>query len=96
LVGRGTWWADKPRLDVRLSGLEDRSPRRIMLGHGEAPEGWTLIDDPEGIADLEGVSSLLVEGGAQTAAAFLHADLVDTLRALSRADPHRRRQAGHW
>ncbi len=79
LVGRGTWWADNPRLDVRLPGLEDRSPRRILLGHGEAPEGWTLIDDPARIADLEGVSSLLVEGGAQTAAAFLHADLVDTL-----------------
>lgn len=79
LVGRGTWWADNPRLDVRLPGLEDRSPKRIMLGHGEAPGGWTLIDDPDRIADLEGVSSLLVEGGAQTAAAFIHADLVDTL-----------------
>lgn len=79
LVGRGTWWADAPRLDVRLAGLEDRSPRRILLGHGETPEGWTLIDDPSRIADLEDVSSLLVEGGAQTAAAFLHADLVDTL-----------------
>jgi diaminohydroxyphosphoribosylaminopyrimidine deaminase/5-amino-6-(5-phosphoribosylamino)uracil reductase len=79
LVGRGTWWADKPRLDVRLSGLEDRSPRRILLGHGTAPEGWTLIDDPARIADLEGVSSILIEGGAQTAAAFLRADLVDRL-----------------
>jgi diaminohydroxyphosphoribosylaminopyrimidine deaminase/5-amino-6-(5-phosphoribosylamino)uracil reductase len=79
LVGRGTCWADAPRLDVRLPGLDDRSPRRILLGHGEAPESWTLIDDPMRIADLEDVSSLLVEGGAQTAAAFLHADLVDTL-----------------
>lgn len=79
LVGRGTWWADAPRLDVRLPGLEDRAPRRILLGHGDAPEGWTLIDDPTRIADLEGVSSLMVEGGAQTAAAFLAADLVDTL-----------------
>ncbi|MCH4150819.1 MAG: bifunctional diaminohydroxyphosphoribosylaminopyrimidine deaminase/5-amino-6-(5-phosphoribosylamino)uracil reductase RibD [Sphingobium sp.] len=79
LVGRGTWWADKPRLDVRLSGLEDRAPRRILLGHGTAPEGWTLIDDPARIADLEGVSSILIEGGAQTAAAFLRADLVDRL-----------------
>lgn len=79
LVGRGTWWADKPRLDVRLPGLEDRSPRRILLGHGSTPEGWALIDDPARITDLEGVSSLLVEGGAQTAAAFLAADLVDSL-----------------
>src|SRR3546814_3593389 len=27
LVGRGTLVADSPRLDVRLPGLEDRSPR---------------------------------------------------------------------
>jgi len=79
LVGRGTWWADSPRLDVRLPGLEDRSPRRILLGHGDAPEGWDLISDPTDIADLDGVASLMVEGGAQTAAAFLAADLVDRL-----------------
>jgi len=80
LIGRGTWWADNPRLDVRLPGLEDRSPRRILLGHGsEVPEGWSLIGDPAQIADLEGISSLMVEGGAQTAAAFLAANLVDRL-----------------
>lgn len=79
LVGRGTWWADAPRLDVRLPALETRSPRRVLLGHGAAPEGWSIIDDPARIADLENVSSLLVEGGAQTAASFLAADLVDSL-----------------
>lgn len=79
LVGHGTWWADAPRLDVRLPGLEERSPRRLLLGHGAAPEGWTMLDDPARIADLEGVDSLLVEGGAQTAAAFLRAGLVDRL-----------------
>lgn len=79
LVGRGTWWADSPRLDVRLPGLEDRSPKRILLGHGDAPEGWSIIDDPARIADLDCIASLLVEGGAQTAAAFLSADLVDRL-----------------
>ena len=79
LVGRGTWWADKPRLDVRLPGLEDRAPQRIMLGHGSAPEGWAIIDDPTRITDIEGASRLLVEGGAHTAASFLAADLVDAL-----------------
>lgn len=79
LVGRGTWWADKPRLDVRLPGLEDRAPQRVLLGHGTAPDGWAIIDDPARIADIEGASRLLVEGGAQTAASFLAADLVDTL-----------------
>ena len=31
LVGRGTFDADAPRLDVRLPGLEARSPRRLLL-----------------------------------------------------------------
>lgn len=31
LVGRGTWEADRPRLDVRLAGLEGRSPVRVVL-----------------------------------------------------------------
>ncbi|WP_375428361.1 bifunctional diaminohydroxyphosphoribosylaminopyrimidine deaminase/5-amino-6-(5-phosphoribosylamino)uracil reductase RibD [uncultured Sphingomonas sp.] len=31
LVGRGTWEADAPRLDVRLAGLEERSPQRVVL-----------------------------------------------------------------
>jgi diaminohydroxyphosphoribosylaminopyrimidine deaminase/5-amino-6-(5-phosphoribosylamino)uracil reductase len=31
LVGRGTYEADAPRLDVRLPGLEERAPLRVML-----------------------------------------------------------------
>ena len=31
VVGRGTFEADAPRLDVRLAGLEDRSPARFIL-----------------------------------------------------------------
>ncbi|MGA1798328.1 bifunctional diaminohydroxyphosphoribosylaminopyrimidine deaminase/5-amino-6-(5-phosphoribosylamino)uracil reductase RibD [Sphingomonas sp. 4RDLI-65] len=31
LVGRGTYEADAPRLDVRLPGLEDRGPKRVLL-----------------------------------------------------------------
>lgn len=79
LVGRGTLDADDPRLDVRLPGLEDRSPKRAMLGHDEAPDGWTAIRNPAEIASLEGVDHVLVEGGAGAAAAFLAADLVDRL-----------------
>lgn len=79
LVGRGTLEADRPRLDVRLPGLEDRSPRRAVFGHGAAPEGWTALHDPAAIGALEGVDHLFVEGGAGTAAAFLQADLVDRL-----------------
>jgi diaminohydroxyphosphoribosylaminopyrimidine deaminase / 5-amino-6-(5-phosphoribosylamino)uracil reductase len=79
LVGRGTFDADAPRLDVRLPGLEERSPRRGMLTNGDAPKGWEAIASPEAVGNLEGVDWLLVEGGAQTAAAFLKARLVDRL-----------------
>jgi diaminohydroxyphosphoribosylaminopyrimidine deaminase / 5-amino-6-(5-phosphoribosylamino)uracil reductase len=78
LVGAGTVAADKPALDVRLLGLEDRSPRRIMLGSGTTPAGWEAIRSPQEIAQL-GCNTLLVEGGAQTASAFLSAGLVDRL-----------------
>ena len=79
LVGRGTWEADAPRLDVRLEGLEDRLPARAMLTRGTAPEGWTALASPDAVFALERVNDLLVEGGAETAAAFLRADLVDRL-----------------
>ena len=38
LVGRGTWEADRPRLDVRLAGLEDRAPRRVILSSSLQPK----------------------------------------------------------
>ncbi|ETI65242.1 hypothetical protein C100_03115, partial [Sphingobium sp. C100] len=67
------------RLDVRLRGLEDRSPRRLLLTRGAAPRGWERIGAPEEIATLDRIDHLLVEGGAETAAAFLRTDLVDRL-----------------
>lgn len=79
LVGRGTLDADAPRLDVRLPGLEDRAPRRLLLTHGDVPAGWEQIGDPADIASLDNVDHVLVEGGAQAAAAFLDADLVDRI-----------------
>ena len=80
LVGGGTWRTDAPRLDVRLPGLESRSPRRVVLTRGAAPaDGVTALPSPQAIASLAGVQYLYVEGGAQTAAAFLAADLVDEL-----------------
>jgi len=79
VVGRGTLEADAPRLDVRLPGLEDRSPQRAVLTRGVAPEGWTGLASPDSIAALEGVDEVLVEGGAGAAGAFLEADLVDRL-----------------
>ena len=79
LVGGGTWRSDSPRLDVRLPGLEPRSPRRVVLTRGAAPEGTTALPSPKAIAGLDGVQYLYVEGGAATAAAFLAEDLVDEL-----------------
>jgi len=76
LVGRGTFDADAPRLDVRLPGLEGRSPAKYLLTRGDAPDGWTAAASPEAVDDID---SLLVEGGAATAAAFLAADRVDRL-----------------
>lgn len=73
LVGRRTWEIDRPKLDVRLAGLEDRSPRRLVLS-ASGDIAW-----PADIATLEGVDHLLVEGGAETAAAFLRDGVVDRL-----------------
>ena len=79
VVGGGTLRADAPGLDVRLAGLEDRSPRRVLLSRSASPVGWERIGAPEEIAALDRVDHLLVEGGAETAAAFLRAGLVDRL-----------------
>ena len=76
LAGRGTFETDAPKLDVRLPGLEDRSPRKFLLTRAKAPEGWTAVASPEAIDDVD---SILVEGGAGAASAFLAADRVDRL-----------------
>lgn len=79
LVGRGTYLADQPRLDVRLPGLEERSPRRALLTSGEAVDGWEILQSPQDVYRLHDVNDLLVEGGSATATAFLSADLVDRI-----------------
>ena len=79
LVGGGTLRADAPRLDVRLQGLEDRSPERWVLTRGQAPQGWHTLPSPDAISGMVDTQYLFVEGGAQTAAAFLAAGLVDRL-----------------
>jgi diaminohydroxyphosphoribosylaminopyrimidine deaminase / 5-amino-6-(5-phosphoribosylamino)uracil reductase len=79
LVGRGTYLADRPLLDVRLPGLEERSPRRALLTRGDAVEGWEVLSSPQDVHRLHDVNDLLVEGGSATATAFLSDDLVDRI-----------------
>ena len=79
LVGRGTYLADRPGLDVRLPGLEGRSPRRALLTRGGAVDGWEILANPQDVHRLHDVNDLLVEGGSATATAFLSEDLVDRI-----------------
>jgi diaminohydroxyphosphoribosylaminopyrimidine deaminase/5-amino-6-(5-phosphoribosylamino)uracil reductase len=79
VVGRGTYLADQPRLDVRLPGLESSSPRRGLLTRGDAVDGWETLHSPQDVYRLHDVNDLLVEGGSATATAFLSDDLVDRI-----------------
>lgn len=79
LVGGETMRTDEPALDVRLDGLEGRSPARWVLTRGDAPDGWRALRDPADPSALSPAQYLFVEGGAGAAAAFLGADLVDRL-----------------
>lgn len=83
-VGMGTARADRPRLTARGTGAK-RQPRRLVFGAGPLPEGLELelLSGPL-VAELarlaeEGVQSLLLEGGATLAGAFLRAGVLDKL-----------------
>ncbi|MFT8736487.1 MAG: bifunctional diaminohydroxyphosphoribosylaminopyrimidine deaminase/5-amino-6-(5-phosphoribosylamino)uracil reductase RibD [Zymomonas mobilis] len=78
VVGRKTLEFDKPGLDVRLEGLADRSPQKAVLGHGKVPSGWIGLKTPSDIIQTA-ADHVLIEGGAQTASAFIEADLVDRI-----------------
>jgi diaminohydroxyphosphoribosylaminopyrimidine deaminase/5-amino-6-(5-phosphoribosylamino)uracil reductase len=80
LVGHGTLTADAPRLDVRLPGLEDRSPRiAVMSAVGTLPDNVRRIASPEALAAVTDADLVLAEGGAGLAASLITADLVDRL-----------------
>lgn len=79
LVGGATLRTDKPRLNVRLPGLEPRSPERYVLSRGPAPEGWRALPSPAAVTGMADIQYLFVEGGAGAASAFLGAGLVDRL-----------------
>lgn len=79
LVGGATWRSDKPRLDVRLEGLEARSPERFVLTSQTSLDRATPIATLEDVARLEGVQSLYVEGGPKVAESFMEAGMVDRI-----------------
>jgi diaminohydroxyphosphoribosylaminopyrimidine deaminase / 5-amino-6-(5-phosphoribosylamino)uracil reductase len=79
LVGRGTYLSDQPRLDVRLPGLEERSPRRALLTREAVVDDWEILRNPKDVYRLHDVNDLLIEGGSTTATAFLNEDLVDRI-----------------
>ncbi len=60
LVGRGTWKTDTPALDVRLRGLEARSPIRVVLSshphpsHSPSASGPLPSPDGRGREEAEG------------------------------------------
>ncbi len=76
LVGANTARKDNPRLDCRLPGLEEFSPKIIILSHenfsGELEEILKKFCS-------EGINSLLIEGGQNVATQFLQKNLVDEL-----------------
>ena len=82
-VGGGTARADLPRLDARDVETPRGQPRRLVFSRGPLPEGLDLelrtgpLEDELHALAVEGVQSLLLEGGPTLAAAFLAADLVD-------------------
>jgi diaminohydroxyphosphoribosylaminopyrimidine deaminase / 5-amino-6-(5-phosphoribosylamino)uracil reductase len=79
VVGRGTWGADAPRLDVRLPGLESRAPRIGVVGRSEGLPGHVQHVPDLAALCADPALNVLVEGGMGLAASLLGADLVDTL-----------------
>lgn len=99
LTGIGTVLADNPLLTVRISGLEHRSPVRVVLdSQGRMPREsqlmQTAMDVPVWVMKGElpdiikaladkGITRLLIEAGQAVNTAFLQAGLVDRLYWLS-------------
>lgn len=89
LVGSGTVLADRPRLDTRH--FAGRSPLRVILDRrgrtGEMDGDDTLVlNSAEPLIDVlaglysRGITSVLVEGGAQVHQSFIDAELWDAIR----------------
>lgn len=89
LVGSGTWIADNPGLDTRL--YAGHSPRRVVLDRRgrltDLPEDVIHIADSAPLSEIMhrlyseyGITSLLVEGGAELLGSFIRDGLYDHIR----------------
>lgn len=88
VVGAGTLHGDDPSLDVRLGGLEMRSPKAAVLSRTLtalpaasklAQRGALLLRDFAEIDAMPHILTILVEGGAGLAASLLAQDRIDRL-----------------
>jgi diaminohydroxyphosphoribosylaminopyrimidine deaminase / 5-amino-6-(5-phosphoribosylamino)uracil reductase len=93
LVGRHTVEIDDPELTCRLPGLENRSPKPIVLGQAVPPGSKLAKRGAVHVVELDfalsafaGVNRLFVEGGAETARSFLASGVVDEVRLLQSPD----------
>lgn len=71
--------ADRPRLDVRLPGLEARNPEALGADAGRGAGRLAGLAFARAVQAMAPAQYCLIEGGADAAAAFLKADLVDRL-----------------
>src|SRR5262249_22016414 len=84
-VGMGTVRADDPSLDARDVPTPRGQPRRLAFCRGPMPDGSELelrsgkIREELEALGVDGVQSLLLEGGPMLATAFLEQDLVDEI-----------------
>lgn len=78
MVGSNTMAIDNPRLDVRLWG--GNSPRRVYPDSGK-----TLFSQLESLRK-DGITSLMVEGGAKLLKSFIEEGLYDEIRVETSPD----------
>jgi diaminohydroxyphosphoribosylaminopyrimidine deaminase/5-amino-6-(5-phosphoribosylamino)uracil reductase len=87
LTGSGTVLTDDPQLNVRIPGMEHRSPIRIVLSSRNLPANAKIFPaqiysrDDDVISKLtgQGITRLLIEGGQGINTHFLQSGLVDRI-----------------
>lgn len=82
ITGTGTIIADNPQLNVRLNGLEDTSPKVLVMGKRKIKNfEQTQKTIHQTLTQLakEGVNNVLLEAGSTLANAFIKEKMVDEI-----------------